>query len=234
MLGIYRAHMVLQRSIPDSEKVHILTEVLRNLEALIPGSPDVAALRLTSSRLKGPPAIHQPPCSWPPMIRLGYLALRDADWDQPGAFIEGRSLADRIRIGLASGGVWSKWNAERSSSAEFSGANSMEAILDRLTHTAKCVGHDPAAESERDFISAITDAALLLGRHLLPGSAPALLGQAEEFEKLNCGGDGSDILSVLQSTAQGERNDYETFAWTGLNKKQIQEVATILQSALPR
>jgi hypothetical protein len=235
MLGIYGAHMVLQRSMSESEKLQILTEVLHNLELLIPGSPDVAALRLMSSRLQ-PATVQQPPCSWPPMMRLGYLAFRDGDWNQPGGFIEGSSLADRIRTGLASGGVWSKWSAERSSLAEFPGANSMEVmqtILNRLTHTAKSIGYDPAAESGSDFASAITHAAQQLGGHLLSGFAPVLLGRGAGFGNVDLGRLANEINSVLRSTAQGERGDYEDLAWTGLNKKQIQEVAMLLQSALP-
>ena len=238
MLGIYGGHMVLQHSIPSEEKIQILTEVLHNLDSLIPGSPDVAALRLMSSPLHGSVPIHQPACSWPPMIRRGYVAFRDSDWNEPGVFIQSGSLADRIRTGLGSGGIWSKWAAERNSRTEFPSSDSTELIqliMSRLSQSAKGIEPSPSGESSPAFSHTIARAARVLGTRMLAGFAPALFGPGEAFEKPNLGDIVTELRSAVQKhPAEIEGNDAESLAWTGLNKKQAQEVGNLLLSSLSK
>jgi hypothetical protein len=238
MLGIYGGHMVLQHSISNEEKIEILTEVLDNLDSLIPGSPDVVALRLMSSRLQGSVPINRQACSWPPMIRLGYVAFRDSDWNEPGVFIQSGSLADRIRTGLGSGGIWSKWAAERNSRTEFPSSDPtqlIQLIMSRLGQSAKGIDPSPPGASKPAFSHIIAHAARVLGTQMLEGVAPTLFGPGEAFEKPNLGDIAVELRSALQKQpAEIERSDAESLAWTGLNKKQAQEVENLLLSSLSK
>ena len=236
MLGIYGAHMILQRTMPASEKASILDEVLGNLEKLVPGSPDVCALRLMANRLLGasyPVAL----CNWPPMIRLGYVAYREADYAQPGAFIGDKSVADRIRTGLASGGVWTRWNAERNSVVEFPNGSItalQKVISKRLAQSAEAAGLQIEAEDVHGFSSAIAGAGLLLGKHVLSALVPTLVGSAAERESIDSPQSMEGILSSStgesESTSDGkagsEQSALADFSWTGLNKNQIKDVAS--------
>jgi hypothetical protein len=234
MLGIYGAHMVLRRSIPDSEKAEILKEVLGNLEKLAPGHPDVSALRLMGRGFLAQSLV--PPCSWPPMIRLGYSAFRDADWEQSGAFIERNSVGDRIRSAFAFGGVWTKWSAERGSVAEFPTADPThltKTIFNRLAPAAKSLGLDVPSETVQELSSAISGTGLLLGKQVLTALAPALLSKSPEgvgpdeqrliartFSTLT-----REPVSTSESDVSLQQNALENLQWTGLNKDQIREVA---------
>jgi hypothetical protein len=240
MLGIYGAHMILQRTMPDEDKARILKEVLENLEKLVPGSPDVAALKLMSSRLGERSRV--PPCTWPPMIRLGYVAYRDADYEQPGAFIEGSSVADRVRTALASGGVWTRWNAERGSVAEFPNATPAairKTISKRLAQAAKVTGLPLPSAKVQEFSSAIADAGFTLGKHVLSVLAPTLLGGAAEGEVREAQGSIERVLSSLAAehppTSEAElsmgQDAFQNLSWTGLNKNQIKDLArSVLKS----
>jgi hypothetical protein len=235
MLGIYGAHMILQRTMPDSEKAEILKEVLGNLENLVPKSPDVAALRLMANRLLGSSSA-VPLCDWPPMIRLGYVAYREADYAQPGAFIGDKSVADRIRTALASGGVWTRWNAERNSVVEFpnaSNATLQKVISKRLAQSVKAAGLQIEPEQVKGFSSAIADAGFLLGKHVLSALAPTLLGSAAGEESVDVQQSMERILSsstgestsTSEEMAASEQSALADFSWTGLNKNQIKDVA---------
>lgn len=109
MLGILGGHLLLASTHQD---VELLTTVLTNLDSLIPDHPDVIALKCLArqqgvSGLKIKAAV-----SWPPMLRRGFLALRTEDWRKPGALAEG-SVCDRVRSRVLSGGVWTRWLAEK-------------------------------------------------------------------------------------------------------------------------
>ena len=109
MLGILGCHLLFQQETLD--KVLIAT-VLKNLDKLIPGHPDLAALKVIARRANvtflGSDVTN---VSWPPMIYEGLRALRDQDWAKPGTIRED-SLFDRIRARVIPGRAWTRWIAE--------------------------------------------------------------------------------------------------------------------------
>ena len=111
MLGILGCHLLLQRTPKDEELIRI---VLANLDTLVPGDPDVIALEVMARRagVKGLDRKART-VSWPPMLRKGFLALRDEDWLKPGTIAQG-SVCDRVRAKVLSGGVWTRWIGEKS------------------------------------------------------------------------------------------------------------------------
>jgi hypothetical protein len=108
MLSILGAHLLLQDKL-DPARHGLLRTVLRNLETLLPGSPDVAALTAMAA-LAGVPVTAPKPVLWPPMVRRGLIALREHDWTVPGTIVPG-SPCDCVRSRLVSGGVWTRWAA---------------------------------------------------------------------------------------------------------------------------
>jgi len=108
MLGILGCHLLLRQTPIDET---MIATVLRNLDGLVPGHPDVVALRVLARQagLKNLTG-ETPPVAWPPMLRQGFLALRDEYWQQPKAVQPG-SLYDRVRTRVLSGGVWTRWIA---------------------------------------------------------------------------------------------------------------------------
>jgi hypothetical protein len=229
MLGIYGGHMILQSSsLPVSVKIKGLDEVVGNLQSLIPDSPDLAALHLMSSELKDTIAPHQIPCSWPPMIRLGYLAFRNADWDAPGTFIEEGSVADRIRTMLGVAGVWSTWPAtDRNNKTEFPAAHSadpMEFVMGQLSDSAKAVFRN-VAEDLDPLNHLIIEKHRTVPKLTLSHFAGAGFGEGTADSEASS--DLSKINVVVQQTKPNPAS-FESLAWTGLNKKQAQDVANRL------
>jgi hypothetical protein len=108
MLGILGCHLLLQQPNKDAP---LIETVIRNLDALIPAHADVAALKALAHRA-GIKQVGRSVGSiaWPPMLREGFRALRDADWVKPGT-IQEFSLFDRVRARLAGGGAWTRWIA---------------------------------------------------------------------------------------------------------------------------
>jgi hypothetical protein len=106
MLGLLGCHLLLQQTARDNVLVKI---VLRNLNALIPGHPDLRALEVMA-RKSGVKGLQNPisPISWPPMLLSAFMALRNEDWQSPGV-IESGSVCDRVRTRVLSGGVWNRW-----------------------------------------------------------------------------------------------------------------------------
>lgn len=106
MLGIFGCHLLLQRTPKNQD---LIRTVLSNLKKLVPQHPDVVALEIMS-RLIGLGDAKQPlqNVHWPPMLRRGYVAMRDKDWQSPG-FIVKQSMCDRIRTRVLTGGVWTRW-----------------------------------------------------------------------------------------------------------------------------
>jgi hypothetical protein len=111
MLGILGCHLLLQRTSKDAK---LIRTVVANLDRLVPGDPDVMALEVMARRagVKGLKSLART-LSWPPMLRKGFLALRDEDWLKPGTIAQG-SVCDRVRAGILSGGVWTRWVGEKS------------------------------------------------------------------------------------------------------------------------
>jgi len=105
MLGILGCHLLLGQPASDRE---LLPAVLNNLELLVPGHPDVTALRaLARQAVVQDPNAEAPKSDWPPMLRAGFHALRDLDWRRTGTIVPG-SLFDAVRTRLLSGGVWTR------------------------------------------------------------------------------------------------------------------------------
>jgi hypothetical protein len=79
MLGLLGAHMLLQRSAPNTA---LFTEVCGNLRHLLGAHPDVDALEyLAAQRLGLPPrADLESKFDFPPMLRDGLLGIDDARW----------------------------------------------------------------------------------------------------------------------------------------------------------
>jgi hypothetical protein len=104
MLGILGAHaLLLQRNV----NCDTLREVLGNLDALLPGHPDVMALRQMSAKLLGV----SPPVSgntMPPMLLASYSGLLARDAQDEGV-IPAASLAESIAPSLLRQGTWTSW-----------------------------------------------------------------------------------------------------------------------------
>ncbi len=114
MLGIVGAQALSIRWPAGAET---LKTVVGNLRDLVPGHPDVEALRAfigtqemagqeTSSRA----ALGVEPVRWPPMMSDAYQSLIRADASYPG-LIPSRSVAERAAAHLAVVGAWTAWTA---------------------------------------------------------------------------------------------------------------------------
>lgn len=113
MLGVVAAHSLLLRHEPD---MRLLEVVLKNLDGMMPGHPDVVALRwMAATRLAaagggGASAAGVPAgaATWPPMLLPSYRALIDMDAAYPSAIADG-SPAERAAANLLVQGVWTSW-----------------------------------------------------------------------------------------------------------------------------
>jgi hypothetical protein len=111
MLGILGCHLLFQQ--PSKDETLIQT-VITNLNGLLPEHPDVIALRVMARQagLKDVIIKPLPPAAWPPMLRRGFMAVRDQDWQQSGT-VQPSSLYDRVRTRALNGGVWTRWIADK-------------------------------------------------------------------------------------------------------------------------
>lgn len=113
MLGLIGAHSLLLRDALDTD---LLNVVLNNLDGMMPGHPDVVALRwMAATRLAvagggGASAAGVPAggATWPPMLLPSYRALIDMDAAYPSAIADG-SPAERAAANLLVQGVWTSW-----------------------------------------------------------------------------------------------------------------------------
>lgn len=119
MLGIVGAHAMLQRY---EKNWSLFDIVLDNLEKLIPGDPDVIALKLLGRHLRNDMsrANIQSLC-WPPMLYTGYRALIAHDWIENDIIKDG-SIAEISAAGLLPESPWTCWLAKETSSDVFVGA----------------------------------------------------------------------------------------------------------------
>jgi hypothetical protein len=120
MLGVLGAHAILLEPTIDFER---LRTVLGNLEELLPGAPDVLALRAlhdeaiptgetqlgAGEQRADRPA---PRLAWPPMLLLGYTALIRLDAQLGGTLIVPGSPAQSIAGRLTGDGGWTAWTVE--------------------------------------------------------------------------------------------------------------------------
>jgi hypothetical protein len=111
MLGILGCHLLFQEPAQDAK---LVKTVISNLNRLLPDHPDVIALRVMGRQLslKDPIGAPLPAATWPPMLRQGFIAIRDQDWELTGA-VQPNSLYDRVRTRALNGGVWTRWIAEK-------------------------------------------------------------------------------------------------------------------------
>jgi hypothetical protein len=113
MLGIVGAHSLLLRPEPDSR---LLDVVLNNLEDLVPGHPDVLALRWIAAnraadRSRADAAAARVPAGgvwWPPMLLPSYRGLIAMDASHRNAIADG-SPAELAAANLLVQGLWTTW-----------------------------------------------------------------------------------------------------------------------------
>ncbi|AKJ03458.1 Hypothetical protein AA314_05084 [Archangium gephyra] len=113
MLGLYAAHALLENrtSAPASVDSHrpLLHEVVSNLQGLIPGHPDVEALRLWLE-LVSPETLSGRYAS-PPMLRGSWSIIVEKTGTHP-ALIPADSLAARISRNVWGSSPWLIWQLE--------------------------------------------------------------------------------------------------------------------------
>lgn len=112
MYGLIGAHaLMLQPSVDEA----YLDTVFTNLGSLVPGHPDLVALRWIAeerrARDSGRAAVVSDGAGdidWPPMLLVSYQALLRMDAEDPGALRDG-SVAERIAANLTVEGIWTAW-----------------------------------------------------------------------------------------------------------------------------
>lgn len=114
MLGIYAAHALtsgptskeMEKSPPIAES--LFRDVVSNLEYLVPGHPDVQALRLW---LDGAASVNIPPLHMPPMLTSSWMKFVEASATRRELIARG-SLASRIGGCVWGNGPWLIWAAD--------------------------------------------------------------------------------------------------------------------------
>ena len=121
MIGIIASHSLLRESSANRAVGHV-DGIISYLEKLVPGHPDVVALKIMSQVGPGatdlradvpPPAMHpEHLISWPPMLDAGYrgLLLCDGFWPDV-SLIQETSTAETVAARLVALGIWSTWRA---------------------------------------------------------------------------------------------------------------------------
>lgn len=104
-LGIVGAHAMLLEEQPD---LRLLAIVLGNLEALVPGHPDVVALAYLAHDAGVQATSYGSSVEWPPLLLASYTALLRADAFEPGVIVDG-SAAERAAARLVTRGLWTAW-----------------------------------------------------------------------------------------------------------------------------
>lgn len=105
MLGIVGAHALLLRPDRDSG---LLSEVISNLETMIPGHPDLIALKQITNSILSTDKAAASSAIWPPMLLPSYRGLLKRDAEDPSAITDD-SLAELVAPMLVQRGVWTTW-----------------------------------------------------------------------------------------------------------------------------
>jgi hypothetical protein len=95
---------------PDDEP--LLKEVLDNLNSLMPGHPDVAAIAEFYREATGVETRSPQPVAWPPTMAIGYKQLASVA-DVGRAVLEENSLAARACSWLTPCGPWTAWPSDK-------------------------------------------------------------------------------------------------------------------------
>lgn len=110
MLGILAAHVLLLEPKPDLDTLKI---VLKNLDGLIPGHPDVLALQCGLSRHEPVQALEDASLSGPPMLRSSWEMLVDASSRYPHLMPMDAEWM-QYACALSGSQVWLVWQRPRS------------------------------------------------------------------------------------------------------------------------
>jgi hypothetical protein len=108
MLGILGAHLLLLGQPVD---VELLRDVVLRLETVVPGHPDVHALKVAASL-----PVDDEPCAAPPMLRSSWKAILDRTVSHPHLIPAG-SYIEQIASRTWGGGIWLVWKAPPAASA---------------------------------------------------------------------------------------------------------------------
>lgn len=171
VFGLIGAHALLLGRDPDPATVSM---VLNNLDMLLPGHPDVVALRwLAAERLPGiaPVLAAGAGIDWPPMLLPSYQALLRADARDSGVLRDG-SFAERMATTLVMQGIWTAWRpipAETppptapslEAAADRDGAGATGTLLADLAPTAhemtRLAAPDPATARVARYLGSVAD-----------------------------------------------------------------------------
>jgi hypothetical protein len=105
MLGIYGGHLLLMEQDPD---LGLVDTVIGNTDGLIPGHPDVRALKVAAALRRDPPGPADEVFDSPPMLAAGWRAVVAASRIDPSVVPPG-SLSDLIADRIARSGPWLVW-----------------------------------------------------------------------------------------------------------------------------
>ncbi len=100
MLGLYGAHVLLMQPEPDLE---LLARVLSNLERLVPGLADIAALRVWLDPDRASPF------ELPPMLRRSWQIIVEATSTRP-ELVPAQSLAGHVSESVYGSTTWLIWH----------------------------------------------------------------------------------------------------------------------------
>ena len=109
MLGLVGAYLLLLRmhaGYVTDDKTELLHTVIKNLSKLLPGSADLAALKIMASRWLGEPDLE--PIVGIPVFRIGAAAVIEEAAGKPELIPEG-SLLDIVSDRFIEDSVWTMW-----------------------------------------------------------------------------------------------------------------------------
>lgn len=191
MLGLYGAHLMLQRSELDED---LLAEVIRNLRELLGEHPDVMALRLRP----GDPGVPAGDFAVPPMLHSSWDLVVRASVERP-ELVPGDSLSAASADRVLAGAPWLSWRpperGRRRHARPARPAGSLAAALAQVAETL------PSPRSARD--SAVEQASPVSAA----GGAESPAGAELPRELAVFGGVEADVLELarkLSATARLE------------------------------
>lgn len=218
MLGIIGAHTLLLERKPNAG---LLELVLENLAGLVPGHPDVVALR-NMAVTAGLPDLSAPGVSWPPMLMASFQGLLAADARDAAVIVEG-SPAEQVAPFLVHRGTWTTWRPPEVRSQPvlkfmMPGGRAMAALFERVVTVAS----SPASRPLRG----IAPFDLLPGGHSESDRASwqRLVRYLREFAQTNEITSVDDIVRVLRLPELG--------AQLGLPRAVVQRLAALAEERL--